>query len=580
MLVSHTREGERRLPSLRTGLPPFAVLVAAAVALSAGLVYAGPTVQRSSVAAQELTATPTGTATPTNTPTPTSTSLGGTLVVNSTGDDADSNTGDVICDDGTGACTLRAAIQQANASPGADIINFGIGFGAQTISVGSSLLGRLPSITDLVTIDGTTQPGFIGAPLINVNGTSVACDPSPICASGLKISTANSTVRGLTIEHFPGSGIEVSGGGNVIEGNFIEANFWGILVGSSNNVIGGTVLGKRNVISGNTSSGIVLNGDGNLVQGNLIGVMADGAANGNGPGIAGLGSSNTIGGAVPGAGNVIAHNAGGGILFSSTGTTVATNNTVSSNSIHDNAQLGIDLQPQIGQSGVTPNDLGDGDTGVNSLQNFPVLSNAENVVLLSFGVVAKVHIDFNSAPDTLFRFEFFASDACDPSGYGEGQTLWMAVSLATDENGDVTVFGARSPALLAGTGLTATATSPGGNTSEFSNCVTVVDTDTDGDGCTDVQEAALSPLFGGDRDPRDPWDFYDVDGTKSITLSDTLLILEHFGHAHDGDGLDPFLDRYVPDLLKPWRSAEALNGITLADALANLKSFGHSCAGV
>jgi len=101
--------------------------------------------------------------------------------------------------------------------------------------------------------------------------------------------------------------------------------------------------------------------------------------------------------------------------------------------------------------------------------------------------------------------------------------------------------------------------------------------DTDGDGCSDVAEGGDNELFGGDRNPLDPWDFYDVNGTKAVTLSDTLLILEHFGHAHDGDGLDPFLDRYVPDLLKPWRSAGALNGITLADALANLRSFGHSC---
>ncbi len=101
---------------------------------------------------------------------------------------------------------------------------------------------------------------------------------------------------------------------------------------------------------------------------------------------------------------------------------------------------------------------------------------------------------------------------------------------------------------------------------------------TDGDACTDPQETAPDPLFGGDRNPLDPWDFYDVNGTKSITLSDTLLILEHFGHAYNGDTLDPLLDRYVPDSLKPWRTAEALNGITLADALANLLSFGHSCA--
>jgi len=121
-----------------------------------------------------------------------------------------------------------------------------------------------------------------------------------------------------------------------------------------------------------------------------------------------------------------------------------------------------------------------------------------------------------------------------------------------------------------------------GTTTIINSVPVLVSWDSDGDGCTDQEEQVAGPgteLFGGDRNPLDPWDFYDVDGTKSITLSDTLLILEHFGHAHNDDALDPFFDRYVPDLLKPWRSAEALNGITLADALANLRSFGHSCAG-
>ena len=41
-----------------------------------------------------------------------------TFIVNSTGNGGDSNTADGICNDGTGACTLRAAIQQANVSDG------------------------------------------------------------------------------------------------------------------------------------------------------------------------------------------------------------------------------------------------------------------------------------------------------------------------------------------------------------------------------------------------------------------------------------------------------------------------------
>src|ERR1043166_1940152 len=48
------------------------------------------------------------------------------FTVNSTGDGSDSKPSDGGCDDGAGNCTLRAAIQQANATPGADTINFSV----------------------------------------------------------------------------------------------------------------------------------------------------------------------------------------------------------------------------------------------------------------------------------------------------------------------------------------------------------------------------------------------------------------------------------------------------------------------
>src|SRR2546423_9830355 len=47
-----------------------------------------------------------------------------TFTVNSTGDGADSNVGDGLCNDGAGNCTLRAAIQQTNATPGTETITF------------------------------------------------------------------------------------------------------------------------------------------------------------------------------------------------------------------------------------------------------------------------------------------------------------------------------------------------------------------------------------------------------------------------------------------------------------------------
>ena len=67
-----------------------------------------------------------------------------TFTVNSTGDAPDSNTADGICDDGSGNCTLRAAIEQANASAGTDTINFNIP-GAATPSAPAVRCRPLPT---------------------------------------------------------------------------------------------------------------------------------------------------------------------------------------------------------------------------------------------------------------------------------------------------------------------------------------------------------------------------------------------------------------------------------------------------
>ena len=79
-------------------------------------------------------------------------------------------------DDGPG--TLRQAILDANVDTDPDMIVFSIGSGAQTIVPASAL----PIVTSPVTFDGTTQPGFAGAPLIEIDGENVppnaASDPS------------------------------------------------------------------------------------------------------------------------------------------------------------------------------------------------------------------------------------------------------------------------------------------------------------------------------------------------------------------------------------------------------------------
>src|SRR5688500_5294377 len=145
-----------------------------------------------------------------------------------------------------GAGSLRQAIIDANANAGPDVIEFNIApAGEKTITLANAS-GALPAITDPVTIDGTTQPGFASKPVDQVSGASVLT-----AVDGLRIMTTNCLVRGLVIDRFRSDGIEINGGGNnVIEGCIIGLNlagttasantFNGVLISnSSSNRIGG-----------------------------------------------------------------------------------------------------------------------------------------------------------------------------------------------------------------------------------------------------------------------------------------------------------------------------------------------------
>ena len=146
-----------------------------------------------------------------------------------------------------------------------------------TINPGS----RLPQITEAATIDGTSQPGFAGAPIVELNGTGVGGTSG---SNGLEISGGSgSTIRGLVINRFNGSGVLISAseGGNKLEGNYIGTDPTGAvdlgnvqagiyITTSPNNTIGGTNSAVRNVISGNHQGGIeIAAGTGKQARGQL-----------------------------------------------------------------------------------------------------------------------------------------------------------------------------------------------------------------------------------------------------------------------------------------------------------------------
>jgi hypothetical protein len=266
---------------------------------------------------------------------------------------------------------------------------------------------------------------------------------------------------------------------NFVQGNYIGtdvngmaalANGEGVILSNSatNNTIGGLVAGARNLISGNTGSGVFFQntGSGNVIQGNFIGTDATGAAalaNGLSGVDIGFGSSdNAVGGTASGAGNVIAFNTQDGVSI--TGPTIPINNSVLGNAIFSNGNLGIDL----GDNGVTANDLGDGDTGANNLQNFPVLNCAH-----PSGGNTVVKGSLNSTANTQFTLEFFSNSAADPSGFGEGETFQLSTTVTTDGTGNVNFTVSLPTALALGQFVSATATDPSGNTSEFSKSIAV-----------------------------------------------------------------------------------------------------------
>ena len=200
-----------------------------------------------------------------------------TFTVDSTGDGADSDTTDGNCDDGNGACTLRAAIQQANAGVGG-IIEFGIaGAGPHTIQPASAL----PTISKTVWLDGLSQPGAgVSSILIELDGTNAGTT-----TNGLIVAARGSWIRGLAINRFGAAGIVVqTGGAQVIEHNRIGTNPSGATdqgnggVGVS--IVGGTrVQIRSNVISGNGSHGVSVTASaaaGALVTDNVIGTDAAG----------------------------------------------------------------------------------------------------------------------------------------------------------------------------------------------------------------------------------------------------------------------------------------------------------------
>jgi titin len=290
--------------------------------------------------------------------------------------------------------------------------------------------------------------------------------------------------------HIAGA-IRMDGSDNVVQGNFIGTdatgtvglgNGYGIGVsGTTGNKIGGTAAGEGNLISGNGGDGIIVVDapTGVVIQGNRIGTDVSGKLPipNAGCGIdidgAGFNPNGTIGGDTAAAANLIAFNVTNGVGF----TVANTGWAILGNSIHSNGSLGISLNGRCNDlsSSPLPNDDGDPDTGSNNRQNYPIIT---TVTISDGGTMAHLSGTLNSLAATAFHLEFFANAGCDNSNpgsggshYGEGKVFLGTVDVAT--TGNDASFGVLDFAVPKDRHvITATATDPGHNTSEFSVCST------------------------------------------------------------------------------------------------------------
>ncbi len=327
----------------------------------------------------------------------------------------------------------------------------------------------------------TIQGNFIGT---NASGSAALSNNSGGIFSGgsggdiiggtadgaRNVISGNLNNAGIQVQSANANGANIQGNliGTDVTGTKALGNFFGIWLNfSRNSTIGGVAPNSRNLISGNRSDGVLITGDStnNPLLGNLIGTDITGTKPlgnaGNGVQIADFAQRNNVGGNSLGQGNTIAFNKNNGILV--TGSPSATLNAIRRNAIFSNGLLGIDLAGD----GVTANDAGDGDIGPNTMQNFPVITS-----VTGNSTQTTINGTLNSTPSTTFTLNFYSSSSCDPSGNGEGSTPFGvgALGVTTDAGGNANFSIAMSVPLPAGKVITATATSPLGNTSEFSPC--------------------------------------------------------------------------------------------------------------
>ncbi|HQU45931.1 MAG TPA: DUF4214 domain-containing protein [Pirellulales bacterium] len=449
-----------------------------------------------------------------------------------------------LADSGPGS--LRAAITSVNGDDTPDVIDFSV---AGAIKLTS---GPLPAITNSVTIDGTSAPGFDNTPVVEIDNNGFA---------GLTINAQDSSLASLSIVNANGPGVTLtgytghlgSGGANdgTVVGNYIGLALDGSIAantgvglfidGATGETIGGTTPLDRNVISGNGAGGIQAGSSGGGdymsedILGNFVGTDPTGqaAAANQGNGItlfSGQGSfvgvgGTTVGGTDPGDANTIAFNTQYGVVVDE-----GNHNAISENSIFNNGVGGILL-------------TNDG----NYNQPAPVLTAAFQPTSSTIEISGVIFLPTSQTEPTEpggpgIVVEIFATPAGTPTG--QGQNFLGSLTVVPNAAGIATFVFRSTFASSSGISFTATATSPGadlipGNTSAFSPALALA-----GNANTVFVGNAYALLL--DRAPDASGAAFWANGLKDGTLTPVSVVLEIEGSAeYITDQVDAMYSRYL-----------------------------------
>ncbi len=384
-----------------------------------------------------------------------------------------------------------------NVNPGTLGADSGVGSGSQNIFsidrpeiaiVGASGFAGIVVSTDDVTIQGFSMYGFSSSAAILLNdGTQNVSIQSNILGSGpTSISDPGAALNNLQnvqslgadngwltnniLAYSQATGFYASNASDywyILSNHFINSGYNysngdAIAINAS---VGGLIDG--NIITGSSTQAIILSGStsgvtisNNTISGNAVGPITGSLSQYDAIALRSGTNNITI------SQNIIADNYGAGITVNNGAYAVEiTQNSFSGNGTVLSRQgaaasgiVGIDLQTSGDNLnfGTAPyysaNDVGDADTGGNSLQNFPVFSSTS-----STGSQLNVSGSFNSIASRTYRIEFYLSDAY-ANGHGQGATYLGSVNVTTDGSGNATFSETLTASIPTGMQVTATAT--------------------------------------------------------------------------------------------------------------------------